>query len=153
MNARHLHQNWLLALPFFLVVTLCLLFESSWMTNDDVAMSMIAHGYGGIAEASSKLIFSNILWGEFIQSLPTIGGLYGYSLATLLVVTLSGVCFVAVLKANQQSAFTVSLLLIIIMVQAVLFPQFTVTAGLITVASITLLHHYSKKQHLVFPGH
>ena len=44
-----------------LIVLLCLAFDPRWESNDDVAMSKVAHGYGLAAYGSSHLIFSNVL--------------------------------------------------------------------------------------------
>jgi len=40
-----------------LIVLLCLAFDPRWESNDDVAMSKVAHGYGLAAYGSSHLIF------------------------------------------------------------------------------------------------
>ena len=45
-------------------VALYVAFEPLWETNDDVAMSMAAHGYGLAAYSSPHLIFSNVVWGH-----------------------------------------------------------------------------------------
>src|SRR5437667_5060333 len=66
------------------VCLLCGFFNPRWETNDDVAMSMVAHGYGIAEYGSPRLIFSNVLWGAIVRSLPSIDGLLGYSFATLL---------------------------------------------------------------------
>jgi len=146
MLSRSDNQIWIILLPVALIVFLSLVLEPSWMTNDDAAMSMIAHGYGGISEASPNLIFSNIYWGKFIQQLPTIGGMYGYSLATMLSIAVSGICFAALLSVNTKSALTTSVVVTLILIQAVLFPQFTVTAGLISVTAVLALFQYSERK-------
>ena len=58
------------AIPVASVLVLCLMYSPSWQTNDDVGMSMIAHGYGNVVAGSPKLGFSNVLWGYFVRSLP-----------------------------------------------------------------------------------
>jgi hypothetical protein len=40
-----------------------------WDTNDDVAMAMVAHGYGFVAQKSPNLLFSNVVWGHVVQAL------------------------------------------------------------------------------------
>jgi hypothetical protein len=128
--------------PVCLIILLCLVFEPAWLTNDDAAMSMIAHGYGAIADSSSHLIFSNLLWGKFIQALPTLGGIYGYSLATYLAVAASGTVFSIVLwRAGTGVVESISLVSLIL-VGTVVFPQFTLTAGFSTVAGILCLLRY-----------
>ena len=73
-----------------LIVSLFLAFEPRWETNDDLAMSMIAHGYGLAAYDSPQLVFSNILWGYLVRALPAINGVLGYSLATIGVLLVYG---------------------------------------------------------------
>lgn len=46
-----------------LVGLICGLFQPAWESNDDVAMSMVAHGCGGAAHGTPTLIFSNVVWG------------------------------------------------------------------------------------------
>lgn len=45
-----------------LVVVLYFFVEPQWETNDDVAMSMVSHGYDIASEPSPNLIFSNVIW-------------------------------------------------------------------------------------------
>lgn len=129
------------ALPAFLwvatfIVLLCLAFNPTWETNDDVAMSMIAHGYGLAAYGSPYLVFSNVLWGYLVRAMPTINGVLGYSLATmsaLLVFGWATLYFLLRLGAGyRNSLLAVALLLIL----PTLTPQFTVNAGLLTVAAV-----------------
>lgn len=116
------------------------------MTNDDAAMSMIVHGYGAIATASPNLIFSNIFWGKIIQSIPTIGGWYGYSIATMTILTLAGVFSMLALAKRSEDLILLSLALFTMLLQAVLFPQFTITSGLITASAILCLRRYSENE-------
>jgi hypothetical protein len=69
-----------LVLSGSLVLMLCTLLEPIWETNDDVQLSMIAHGYGVVTTGSPKLVFSNVLWGYVIRSIPEINGTLGYSM-------------------------------------------------------------------------
>ncbi len=73
-----------LLLVAFVLATLwlaCLLviFEPVWETNDDVAMAMVAHGYGFASTGSANLLFSNVLFGYIVRVLQGVGGLQGYS--------------------------------------------------------------------------
>ncbi len=83
---RSLLASLFIAVAF--VVLICLTVSPRWETNDDVAMSMVAHGYGLAAYGSPNLLFSNVLWGYLVRTLPTIHGVFGYSMATLGVLTL-----------------------------------------------------------------
>jgi hypothetical protein len=119
-----------------LVVSLCIAFEPHWATNDDIAMSMIAHGYGLAAYGSPYLVSSNVLWGYLVRAIPSNNGVLGYSLATLAVLLVTGwamLYFLLRLGAGYlPSLFAVALLI----AQPTLFPQFTVNAGLLTVAAV-----------------
>ncbi|MEM7600085.1 MAG: hypothetical protein AAF357_01565, partial [Verrucomicrobiota bacterium] len=134
--------------PVLLIAIISTVFEPSWMTNDDAAMSMVAHGYGAIAEASPKLIFTNIYWGKVIQSLPTIGGVYGYSLATYLVLAVSSILCFLFLQRRGLLFWECSAILLTAIVVAVLFPQFTITAGMASVAAVLCLIEYSKTKQI-----
>ena len=127
-----------------IIVTLCVSFEPFWDTNDDVAMSMIAHGYGIAAYSSPYLIFSNVLWGYLVSSLPPINGVLAYSwltLTMLFIVAWSMLYFLDKLEAGRFMAMGAVLLII---VRAVCFPQFTVVAGLLTVSAVMGWIAYAK---------
>jgi hypothetical protein len=125
----------LLIASIFVLVS-CLASEPLWETNDDVAMSMVAHGYGISAVGSPNLIFSNVLWGHLVRLTPEINGILGYSIATLGVLVLVGsILTYCLLRLNLGLVGAVSAL-ILIMARPVLFPQFTVNAGLLMVAAV-----------------
>jgi hypothetical protein len=126
--------SFILAAAFISLI--CLAFVPRWESNDDVAMSMIAHGYGLAAYGSPQLVFSNILWGYLVRTIPTVNGVMGYSLATmgvLLVVGWAILYFLIRLGSGYLIGFlTVSLLIAL----PTLIPQFSVNAGLMTLAAI-----------------
>ncbi len=118
------------------IAVLFIAFNPHWETNDDAAMSMIAHGYGIAAYGSPQLIFSNVLWGYLVRAIPSINGVLGYSLATLAILLVVGwatLYFLLRLGAGYLlSMFAVT----VIILRPALFPQFTVNAGLLTVAAV-----------------
>ena len=119
-----------------LIVMLCLVFVPRWETSDDVHMSMIAHGYGIASYGSPNLLYSNVLWGYLVRSIPAINGVLGYSLATVAVLLAIGwamLYFMLRLGANYLLSL---LVIVLVIVQPTLFPQFTVNAGLLTVAAV-----------------
>ncbi|HNX68280.1 MAG TPA: hypothetical protein PLL75_01085 [Candidatus Omnitrophota bacterium] len=119
-----------------LVVALCILFTPRWEQNDDVCMSMVAHGYGLAAHSSPNLVYSNVLWGHLVRAIPPINGVLGYSLAAMatLVIT-SWMLFYFLVRLG--AGYLPSLLaMILIMARPILFPQFTFTAGLLTATAI-----------------
>jgi hypothetical protein len=147
--AAHRDLIFALLLSTAFVILLCLIFNPRWETNDDVAMSMVAHGYGGAAYGSPRLIFSNVVWGIIVRSLPAIDGLLGYSIATLLSLTIAGTATTYFLLRSGAGAVVSTLVLVFIFMRPVLFPQFTITAGLLTVAMLLGLRLYERDDSVV----
>ena len=118
------------------VVSLCVVFVPRWATNDDAAMSMIAHGYGLAAYGSPQLIFSNVLWGYLVRAIPPINGVLGYSLATMAVLLAFGWATLYFL-IRLGAGYLLGLLAVALLIALpTLMPQFTVNAGLLTVAAV-----------------
>lgn len=140
---QDLHTNKNLVLTFvpsvLILFLLCYLFEPQFNTNDDVVMQMAAHGFGVFEKSSPNLIFSNILWGKLVQVIPTINGVLGYSLATISTLFFVTWALTYVLKELTQSWSLSILAIALIMARAVLFPQFTINAGLLTVTAVCAL--------------
>jgi hypothetical protein len=134
---RSLFLSLLFAAAF--VAAICLLSPPRWETNDDVSMSMIAHGYGGAAFGSSNLVFSNVIWGELARWLPNIHGVPGYSVATLAVMAI--VCWAVAyfLLGRGLGLVLVGLAVAAVLLRPIAFPQFTITAGLPTVVGVLAL--------------
>lgn len=110
-------------------------------------MSMVAHGYGIAATASPNIIFSNILWGYIVRSLPAIGGVLGYSIATFAALFVAWAATIYLLKRSGSSWLAATAISMLVFTRAVLFPQFTVNAGLLaTVAVLALVVHSRKRQ-------
>ncbi len=127
-----------------LVLVLMVAFPPFWETNDDVAMSMMAHGYGLAAYASPYLLFSNIAWGQLLTFLPPIGGVLAYSwvsLATVFATAWAVLYFMERLRIARWLGIAVVAL---VFTKAVAFPQFTVTAGLLTVGAVLGWRTYSQ---------
>ncbi len=127
---------------FFLA--LCLPGSPRWETNDDVHMSMVAHGYGLAAYGSPHLIYSNVLWGYLVRSLPSIHGVLGYSLATMTVLFVSGWTLLYFLLRLGTGFLISGLALIVVMARPALFPQFTINAGLLTIAAVAGLRVFAR---------
>lgn len=111
-------------------------FQPQWETNDDVAMSMVAHGYGLATTGSPNLVFSNVLWGHLVRSIPQLAGLWGYSIASISVLVVASWVVVSGLRARHWGLAVCVLVFSIIFSRPVLFPQFTINAGLLTVGAI-----------------
>lgn len=137
------------ALASFLLVaslfaTFWSVFESHWETNDDVAMSMVAHGYGLAEYGSPHLVFSNVLWGHMVRSIPSINGIWGYSLATMMVLLVTGWSIYYFLLRLGTGYLLGALAVVLVFSRPLLFPQFTINAGLLTVAAIIGLQVYAR---------
>ncbi|TYL84559.1 hypothetical protein [Bradyrhizobium cytisi] len=126
------------------VVLLCATFDPKWDTNDDVGMSMIAHGYGSVDYGSDLLLFSNVVWGLIVRSLPSIDDILGYSIATLLALTLAGSAVVYFLLRVSVRPIVAGLILTVAFTRPILFPQFTETAGLLAIAGVLGLLAYDR---------
>lgn len=109
---------------------------------------MIAHGYGIAAIASPKLVFSNVLWGYLVRAIPEINGVLGYSIATLSVLVIAGSAVTYGLFQLGVGYVTCLSVLALILVRPVLFPQFTINAGLLTVSAIICWYLYAKHNDL-----
>ncbi|MFO1473087.1 MAG: hypothetical protein U1F20_00500 [Lysobacterales bacterium] len=134
-----------LAIPVVGVLALCRFFSPHWQTNDDIGMSMIAHGYGSVAQASPKLGFSNLLWGHFVRALPAVGGLLGYSVATFASLIAVGMALLHGLRLSTRSWLASIALVCGVLVLPVLFPQFTVNAGLLMIAALVCWRTYGQR--------
>jgi hypothetical protein len=128
------------------VLLLCFFFAPKWQTNDDVGMSMMAHGYGIAPICSPNILFSNVLWGYLVRAIPEINGVLGYSIATLSVLVLVGTVLIYCLR--QLGIVYVACLstFVLILTRPVLFPQFTINAGLLSVGAIICWHLYAQQQ-------
>ena len=75
--------------------------------------------------------FSNLLWGYFVRSLPSVAGLLGYSVATFASLIAIGIAILYGLRSSTRDWLVSIALLCGVLVLPVLFPQFTVNAGLL----------------------
>jgi len=137
-----------LAASVSFVLLLYCFFDPLWETNDDVAMSMVAHGYGISAQGSPHLVFSNVIWGYLVRSLPEINGVLGYSLLTLGVLVIVGTIVIySFFRLGAGHAGCLAALALIL-TRPVLFPQFTINAGLLMVGAILCWHLYARRDDL-----
>lgn len=129
-----LASSFCMALTF--ITLLYRFFQPYWETNDDVSLSMVAHGYGLAAIATPNLVFSNVLWGYLVRAIPTLYGIYGYSTATLLVLLFVTTFLLYSLRSLGAGCSRSLLILLLLLARPLLFPQFTINAGLLTLAAI-----------------
>jgi hypothetical protein len=138
-----LHRTWLRCLPhvtgfLILLVTLCLL-TPFWLSNDDVGLAMVAHGYGIAAAPAKTLIFPNLAWGYLISWLPNFLDIQSYTWATYLALAISYVVLLYSLIRNKANPVFSNVILLLVYVPAVVYPQFTLVSGFLAFAAISLL--------------
>jgi hypothetical protein len=147
-NARAPSISWLIpgsvAAAMALVLSLLWFFEPRWASNLDIAMSMVAHGYGGAAVESSRLIYSNVLWGDLVRAIPETSGILGYSVATFGVLVVAGAAIFYGLRRHGVGYIACLSALVLILTRAILFPQYTINAGLLAVAALLLWSVYAQ---------
>ncbi|WP_129442460.1 hypothetical protein [Pseudomonas sp. ACM7] len=137
-----------LAFLFFLAIIACIysIYPPIWETNDDIAMSMVAHGYGLVTTGSPNIIFSNVLWGGIVRLIPSINGVLGYSVATVGVLALTGTAFLYFLSRAGAGVLCIAAVLILVMFRPLLFPQFTVNSGLLSVAAVLCWYSFGNNR-------
>lgn len=133
-----------------LVAFTCIYLTPQWETNDDAAMAMIANGKGLVAEASSQLIFSNLIWGHLIRLSTQVFGYFGYSVGTFGSVVVSGTVIYYTLRKTGCVHILCIAVITLISVRPLLLPQFTLSAGLSMIAALCLLHLFTNTQKLFF---
>lgn len=131
-----------LVIALTLVVGLGYFFDPRWETNDDVGMSMVAHGYGLAASGSPNLIFSNVIWGHFVRAIPQINGVWGYSVATFGVLIIFATVVLYALRQSRLGWLVSVTVVVLLLARPVLFPQFTINAGLMTIGAVICWHLY-----------
>jgi hypothetical protein len=129
-----------------LVFLLCSISSPIFETNDDVHLSMIAHGYGIATGGSPRLVYSNVLWGYFIRLVPEIWGVLGYSLITLGIVVVVGAVVIRSVLATGIGIAGATAVLTLVVARAVLVPQYTINAGLLMVAAVVCWHRFDRQE-------
>jgi hypothetical protein len=126
------------------VALLCVAGAPRWETNDDVAMAMVAHGFGLALRGSPDLVFSNVLWGGFVRALPQPFGILGYAWATLGALVVAGWTAALQLRRLDVPWRLVLPAVALVLAPAVVLPQFTLVAGLLTAASVLVVLAYAR---------
>ena len=121
-----------------LTIFICSILQPHWETVDDVGMSMLAHGYGYGPHntGTPHLMYSNILWGHLVRGVPSFFYIPGYSWATYAVLVLFGSVLIYGLRVVRVGWILTLALWILTLIRPVLFPQFTINAGLLAVGAI-----------------
>jgi hypothetical protein len=125
------------------------IFTPFWQTNDDVAMSMITHGYGIAMYPSSFLIFSNVMWGEIIKYIPSFFGVLGYSWASIMIIILA-MCLVINTLSKKYTTIITIILALILFLRPIVYPQFTIISGLAFISAFLLYKRYTENNSLLW---
>lgn len=136
-----------ICLTLLVVAVLYFFVEPRWETNDDVAMSMVSHGYGIASEPSPNLIFSNVIWGYVTSSFPINMGIPSYSALSLSALMFAGgIVYFGIVKLGNGRLIA-SLICLLIFARPLVFPQFTLNSGLLAVAGFVSLSLFLVKRH------
>ncbi|MDF1678431.1 MAG: hypothetical protein P1U32_07045 [Legionellaceae bacterium] len=128
------------------IISLRYFFPLYWDTNDDIFMSMIAHGYGLAEVGSPLLVFSNVIWGYLVRAIPDIYGFVGYSIATFVVLLMVGLAIFHSLRKIGPDLIISLLATSFVLLAPTVFPQFTINAGLCMVAFVLILQVINLEQ-------
>jgi len=144
---KHYHPRLDFFVLIFIGILIFLFFlyvDPEWQTNDDVAMAMVAHGYGISTFPSPYLYFSTVSWGEFVGLIHNATPFQGYSLGIIIAITLAFCAMYAALReyASLPAALLTS---IAVFITPVLVPQFTSTSGMLAVASALCARAYAQR--------
>ncbi|MGO4170878.1 hypothetical protein [Bosea sp. TAF32] len=120
-------------------------------TNDDAALAMAGSGFGLAAEPEAHLTFSHIAYGVLLNALSLVFGPQAHGAATLAALALSlGLC-IDVYRTSRcrNPLFFVAILSVgsAIFASAMLRPQFTITASILSASSIAayLFHNILRR--------
>lgn len=87
--------------------------------------------------------------GLIVRCLPLIDGILGYSIGTLSVLVLAGTAIVYFLRRLGAGCLVCLLALVLVMPRAIMFPQFTVNAGLLGIAAVLVLLDADRRNYLL----
>ena len=93
-----------------------------------------------------NLIFSNVIWGYLVRAIPQIHGVWGYSIATMGVIIIVGAVFLRALRKLSLGWMLSLSVVFLLLARPVLFPQFTINAGLLTLGAVVCWHLYGKQE-------
>lgn len=131
-------------LSLIFILSLCVLFDPMWETNDDIHMSMSAHGYGVMVQGSPNLVYSNVLWGKFVRAVPQIFGFTGYTVATIATLIFLATVLMYSLVLIGYGYLLGSVVVLLLLVRLTVFPQYTMTAGILALAAVLAWQVYAR---------
>lgn len=117
--------------------------EPYWpkVAPDDAFMAMAVHGHGISTVPSPALVFSSVLYGALIQAIGvhSMGGVQLYSIFTYALLAAAGAGAACALWRAAVNGPLAAAALIVVFAPAVLYPQFTVVAGLLAASAMLLV--------------
>lgn len=141
-----LRQHWQLILSMLwaigLIATAYIVYSPVFQTNDDVTMAMRVHGFGQFASATPYIVYSNILWGVLLYALPSIAGYLAYAWVTMMLMFCISWGITYFLLRSPVPPGIALLLSTAVLIEPLLSPQFTVTAGLCAVVCMLAVQRY-----------
>lgn len=117
-------------------------FEPMYATNDDVGMAMRVHGFGQYAEAGLFVVYANLMWGWILFQLPSINHVCAYAWMTVFIMLAYtwGLTYFGLRSA--MPVWVVLPLVVAVVAEPLLFPQFTVHAVLLTLVMALAIRQY-----------
>ena len=112
--------------------------QAFWLTNDDVAMSLISSGGGIASSPSPRLVLTNIVWGYLIRGFPDLGGIRSYTWVTYLALLLSWLGLVWGFLRSEVDHRLAAVLLVLAYAPVIVYPQYTLLAGYLAAAGLLL---------------
>lgn len=113
---------------------------------------MRAHGYGAFETASPALQWGNIIWGYIVYNTPSINGILGYTIAaiTLLFIATFAILYFGIeSKVGHLSSLAILAAVLLVFMRPIMFPQFTINAGMLGIAGVFSLVAYSRQNKIL----
>lgn len=138
--------------PILALLTVVGFGQPLFETNDDTALAMAGSGFGLAAEREAHLTFSHVAYGKFLNAISLVLGPQAHGVVTLAALALClGLCIDACRTFLGRNPLLLASALSLgsaIFANAMLRPQFTATASILSASSIAayIIHNtpYSK---------
>jgi len=121
-----------------------------WQTNDDVWISMLVHGYGITSSPVLTVFASNAAWAWFVNHIPTVQSIHGYTIASYLVMFLSLWAILYVFISANRPLILSAAVIALVGIFPIVSPQFNITAGLAGCSGLLNLAFYKSSKRLSF---
>lgn len=123
----------------------------TWLTNDDVGMSMRTHGYGSFIDKELPvLIFSSPIWGWLVKHIPAVGGVWGYTWGAIFTLFFTSWFLLFCLLRNGHGFIFSCCLIILIYALPMISPQFTLNSGLACMAAFLSIVSYENEKRKIY---